>query len=79
MDKELQLDLILQSLPDLFGQFIMNYHMNKIDYTLSELLNMLVTAEGTLKSSKGMVLAVEQASSQRKSTEKKKNKKPAKK
>ena len=50
MDKELQVDLILQSLPDSYGQFIMNYYMNKIDATLLELLNMLVTAEGTLKS-----------------------------
>ena len=44
----------------------MNYHMNKIDATLPELLNMLVTAEDTLKSSKGTVLAVERASSKRK-------------
>ena len=29
----------------------MNYHMNKIDNTLPELLNILVTAEGTLKGS----------------------------
>ena len=37
----------------------MNYHMNKIDSTLSELLNMLVIAEGTMKSSKGTVLTME--------------------
>ena len=42
MDKELQVDLILQFFPDSYGQFIMNYHMNKIDATLLELLNMLV-------------------------------------
>ena len=52
--------------------------MNKIDSTLSELMNMLVTVEGTLKSSKGTVLAVERASSKRKSSFKKK-KKPVKK
>ena len=34
MDKELQVDLILQSIPKSYGQFIMNYHMNKIDSTL---------------------------------------------
>ena len=39
--------------------------MNKIDSTLSELLNMLVTAEGTLKSSKDTVLTVERASSKK--------------
>ena len=52
MDKELQLDMILQFLPNSYGQFIMNYHMNKIDSTLSELLNMLVIAKGTFKDSK---------------------------
>ena len=78
MYKKLQVDLILQSLSDSYGQFIMNYHMNKIDSTLSELLNMLVIAEGTLKDSRGMVLTMEQASSKRKSSFKKK-KKPTKK
>ncbi|XP_010930442.1 uncharacterized protein [Elaeis guineensis] len=56
--KDLLVDLILQSIPDSYGQFIVNYHKNKIESTLSELLNMLVTAEGTLKSSKGTVLAI---------------------
>ena len=78
MDKELQVNLILQSLLDLYGQFIMNYHMNKIDSTLPELLNMLVIAEGTLKSSKDIVLTVEWIFFKRKSSFKKK-KKPVKK
>ena len=51
--------------------------MNKIDSTLSELLNMLVIAEGTLKGSRDTVLTVERASSKRKSSFKKK--KPIKK
>ena len=38
------------ALPDSYEQFIMNYHMNKIDTTLPELLNILETAEGILKS-----------------------------
>ena len=54
MHKELQIDLILQSLPDSFGQFIVNYHMNKIECTKTELLNMLVTAEGALKGSRAL-------------------------
>ena len=74
MDKELQVDLILQSLSDSYGQFIMNYHMNKIDTTLPELLNILVTVKGTLKSSRDTVLAMEQSSSKRKSSFKKKKK-----
>ena len=72
MDKKLHVDLILQSLPDSYGQFIINYHMNKIDAILSELLNMLVTTEDTLKSSRDTVLAVGRASSKRKSSFKKK-------
>ena len=37
--------------------------MNKLDYTKSELVNMLVTTEKILKSSRVTVLAVEQISS----------------
>ena len=48
--------------------------MNKLDCNLSELVNILVTTEGTLKSSRGSILAVEQAPSKRKSQRKKKNK-----
>ncbi|XP_020082582.1 uncharacterized protein LOC109706190 [Ananas comosus] len=59
MDADLQTDLILQSLPDSFSQFIMNFQMNKIQCTLSELLNMLVTAEGTIKGNNGVDLAME--------------------
>jgi len=41
---------MLQSIrPKNFLQFIMNYHMNKLDSTLLELLNMLKITEGTLK------------------------------
>ena len=50
--------------------------MNKLDYNLSELINILVTTEGTLKSSRSSILAVERAPSKKKSL--KKNK-PAKK
>ena len=77
MDKKLQMDLILQSLSDSYGQFIINYHVNKIDITLSKLLSMLVIVEGTLKSSKDMVLTLERAFSKRKSSFK--QKKPVKK
>ena len=50
----------------------MNYHMNKIDSTLSKLLNILVTVEGTSKGSRDMVMTVERASSKQKSSFKKK-------
>nr|XP_010912099.1 uncharacterized protein LOC105038108 [Elaeis guineensis] len=67
-----QIDVILQSLSDAYGQFIMNFHMHKMQYTLAELINMLVTAELSMKDSKGSVLTMERTSSKRKSFEKKK-------
>ena len=57
----------------------MNYHMNKIDSTLSKLLNMLVTVEETLKGLKGSILAMEQNSIFKKKSTWKKKKKPVKK
>ena len=53
MHKELQTDLIPQSLLASYEQFIVNYHMNKIVCTKIELLNKLVTNLGTLKKFKG--------------------------
>ena len=56
----------------------MNYNMNKLNYALPDLLNMLVVTECTLKSSKKNVLSVERVSrSKKKSLGKKK--KPTKK
>ena len=52
MDSELNQDLILQSLPDSFSQFVLNYHMNKLNISLPELLNMLKTAESHSKGDK---------------------------
>ncbi len=78
MHKKLQTDLIPQSLPASYEQFIVNYHMNKTVCTKTKLLNKLVTTLGILKSSRGIFLTVELAStSKKKSTWKKK--KPAKK
>ena len=42
MHNELHVHLMQQSLSSSFGQFIVKYHMNKIDSTLQKLLNMLV-------------------------------------
>ena len=41
IDADSQIDIILQSLPDSFNQFRLNYLMNKKDYTFSELMNEL--------------------------------------
>nr|XP_023920003.1 uncharacterized protein LOC112031546 [Quercus suber] len=48
IDGESQVDMILQSLPKSFKEFRFNYNMNKKIYTLSELMNELVAAEGIL-------------------------------
>ena len=63
MQKELQMDLIFQSLTSSYSQFIVNFYMNKLDCTIFELVNILVIIEGTLKSSRSFVLAVERTSS----------------
>ena len=51
IDDESQVDMILQSLPESFKEFGLNYNMNKKIYTLSELMNGLVAAEGILGTS----------------------------
>ena len=72
MDDELSQDLILQSLSDSFSQFVINYHMNKLNISLSELLNMLKTVESHFKGEKVQILHVDKIS-------KKKTKKGSKK
>ena len=59
MQMKLQMDLIIQSLTNSYSQFIINFYINKLDCTISELVNMLVATEGTLKSLRGIVLAME--------------------
>ncbi|KAK8708436.1 hypothetical protein V6N13_059478 [Hibiscus sabdariffa] len=46
---ELATDLILQSLPDSFKPFVLNFNMNEINKTLPQLLGMLQTAERDMK------------------------------
>jgi hypothetical protein len=79
LERELSIDLILQSLPDSFSQFVMNYHMNKIDCSLAELLNMLKTAEGTVGKGKQVLLVTSskgKAKAQKKSKKAKATPKP---
>ncbi|KAK8974556.1 hypothetical protein V6N11_034483 [Hibiscus sabdariffa] len=49
LNDELAIDVVLQSLPDSFRQFILNFNMNDIDKTLPHLLGMLRTAKSNLK------------------------------
>ena len=63
----LYVDLVLQSLLDLFSQFIINFNMNKLELTLPRLLNMLKEAKSTIKKEKPVLYTGE--------TKKKKNEK----
>ena len=45
------MDMILQSLLESFKEFKLNYNMNKKIYSLFELMNELVAAEGILGTS----------------------------
>ena len=56
IDSETQVDAILASLPNSFNRFIMNYNMNKMVVTLSELLNMLKAVEDLIKKEKPIVM-----------------------
>ena len=62
MDGELSQDLIQQSLSEFFSQFVINYHMNKLNISLPELLNMLKITESHFKSEKTPVLLVDKIS-----------------
>ena len=52
MEAEMSIDLILQSLPNSWGGFVMNYNMLKRDKTLGELMAMLKEAEPELSKGK---------------------------
>ena len=48
LDQEMKIDLILESLPNSFGQFKLNYNMNKLKLTPIELMHELEIAERSL-------------------------------
>ena len=72
LDNELSVDLVLQSLPNSYDQFVVNFNMNQFETKLPELLNMLKTAESTIKKDKPVLLM--NSSSKAKKGNKKKNK-----
>ncbi|KAG8492837.1 hypothetical protein CXB51_010063 [Gossypium anomalum] len=49
LGQELATNVILQSLPDSYSQFVFNFNMNEIDKTLPQLLSMLRIAKGNMK------------------------------
>ena len=59
MDGELNQDLIMQSLFESFFQFVVNYHMNKLNTFLPGLLNMFKTTERHIKKDKAPLLLVD--------------------
>ena len=49
IDAESQIDIILESLPNSFNNFKVNYNMNKTNLTLAKLSSQLVATEGIMK------------------------------
>ncbi|WMV13414.1 hypothetical protein MTR67_006799 [Solanum verrucosum] len=80
IDKESQVEMILQTLPDSFQQFLLNYNMNKMDMSLAKLLNELQAAETIIKQQAPAAFLVDQAgpSSSKPAKFQKKKKKPRK-
>ena len=50
LQKEMKIDLILQSLPKHFNQFKVNYNVHKMDLTSVQLMHELESAESLSKS-----------------------------
>ena len=72
------MDMLLQSLLESFKKFRLNYNMNKKIYSLSELMNEVVVAEGILGTSSIDANMAETSTSQPKSNGKGKKKKKKK-
>ena len=49
IDGETKIDMILETLPETFDTFKLNYSMNKLEYTVTELMKELQTAEAFTK------------------------------
>ncbi|PNX82340.1 retrotransposon protein putative Ty1-copia subclass, partial [Trifolium pratense] len=56
LEQDLAIDLILQSLPESYNQFVMNFIMNDMDKTLPQLSAMLRTAEKNINKGKGKAI-----------------------
>ena len=61
IDTQTQVDIILNSLPASFAQFKLNYNLNQMNFSMSELMSPLQSVEGVIKP-EGNVLNVERAS-----------------
>ena len=77
IDAQTQVDMILNSLPQSFAQFKLNYNMNQMNFSMSELMSYLQSAKGVIKPG-GNVLNVDKCSfSSRSALKGKKEKKKA--
>ena len=59
MDGEISQDLILQSLSDCPSQFFVNFHIKKLDVSLTELLKHVENCRESLSSKKDQVLLID--------------------
>ena len=50
LSQELATDLILNSLPESYGQLVLNFNMNEMEKSISEIYTMHKTAEQNIKS-----------------------------
>lgn len=66
LHQDLATDVILQSLPASYEPFIMNFQMNGLDKTLSELHGMLKTAEESIKKNPNHVMMIQKGNKKRK-------------
>ncbi|KAL2542227.1 Uncharacterized protein Adt_03205 [Abeliophyllum distichum] len=57
IDANTQVDMVLNSLPDIFSQFNVDYHLHKMDMPLTELMNELQNVESGLKAKCGNTYA----------------------
>ncbi|KAL0349781.1 UNVERIFIED_CONTAM: hypothetical protein Sradi_4127300 [Sesamum radiatum] len=64
--EETYVDVILQSLPTSYDQFIINYNMNELEKSLHELINMLIQYEATIEKSATSALVGEASTSKAK-------------
>ncbi|KAL0287855.1 UNVERIFIED_CONTAM: hypothetical protein Sradi_7115900 [Sesamum radiatum] len=64
--EEMYVDVVLQSLPPSFDQFIINYNMNGLEKKIHVLINMLIQYEVTIEKSAPSVLVGEASTSKAK-------------
>ena len=74
LSEEFATDVILNSLPSVYGAFISNYHIHGMDKKVTELHGMLKTAEADIKRGTNQVLMVQSSKIKKKSWSTKKAK-----